>query len=142
MTAATLPTLNALLNLGAAVLLITGHRMIKKGRIDLHRKCMTWAFALSCVFLASYLTYHTVFGSQPFWGTGWMRTVYLVILGTHSVTAAVIVPLVIITLLRGLKRDDERHRKIARWTYPLWVYVSVTGVVIYAMLYELRPAGM
>lgn len=142
MSPTTLPALNALLNLSAAILLITGHRMIKKGRIDLHRKCMIWTFALSCVFLASYLTYHTLFGSQPFWGTGWLRTVYLIILSTHSVTAAAIVPLAIITLRRGLKRDDKRHRKIAKWTYPLWVYVSVTGVAIYVILYQLKPAGM
>lgn len=139
MTPSTLPTLNAILNLTAAILLITGHRMLRKGKIDLHRKCMTWAFVMSCVFLVSYLTYHSLFGSRSFWGTGLIRTVYLSILATHTVCAAVIVPMAILTLVRGLKRQDGKHRKIARWTYPLWVYVSVTGVIIYVMLYGIRP---
>ncbi|MBI4418111.1 MAG: DUF420 domain-containing protein [Ignavibacteriales bacterium] len=139
MTATTLPALNAVLNMTAAILLLVGHRMMKKGRIDLHRKCMIGTFAVSCLFLISYLTYHSLYGSQSFWGDGWLRVGYLVILGTHSVCAAAIVPLAIVTLMRGLKRDDKRHATIARWTYPIWVYVSVTGVAIYLMLYQLKP---
>ena len=139
MSPGTLPALNAVLNATAAILLVVGHHMIKTGRVEIHRKCMISAVVVSCLFLASYLTYHSMYGSQPFWGTGWVRTVYLIILGTHSVCAAAVVPLVLVTLVRGLKRQDARHKRLARWTYPVWIYVSVTGVVVYLMLYQLKP---
>jgi len=139
MSPGTLPALNAVLNATAAILLVVGHHMIKTGRVEIHRKCMISAVVVSCLFLASYLTYHWMYGSQPFWGTGWVRTVYLIILGTHSVCAAAVVPLVLVTLVRGLKRQDASHKRLARWTYPVWIYVSVTGVVVYLMLYQLKP---
>ena len=139
MNPGTLPALNAVLNATAAILLVTGHYMIRRGRIDLHRKCMIATVAVSGLFLVSYLTYHSMFGSMPFWGSGWIRTVYLIILATHSVCAAAIVPLALITLYRGLRRQDALHKRIARWTYPLWVYASVTGIVVYLMLYQLKP---
>jgi uncharacterized membrane protein YozB (DUF420 family) len=141
MTPYLFPDINAALNLTATILLLMGRRMIAQRRIDAHRRFMIGTFSVSCLFLVSYLTYHSLYGSQPFWGTGWVRTLYLAILGTHSLCAAAIVPLVLITLRRGLKREDSRHRKIARWTYPVWLYVSVTGVVIYLMLYQFRPGG-
>ncbi len=142
MTPMIFPDVNALLNFTAFVLLLLGRRMIATGRVEAHRRFMISTFGVSCLFLISYLTYHATYGSQPFWGTGWIRTAYLVILGTHSVCAAAIVPMVLVTLRRGLKRQDVLHKRIARWTYPVWLYVSVTGVVIYVMLYQFRPGGV
>jgi uncharacterized membrane protein YozB (DUF420 family) len=132
-----LPTLNALLNALAAVLLLAGWVHIRRGRITAHRRCMVAAFVVSSLFLVSYVVYHSAIGSRPFTGGGLLRVVYFTVLLTHVVLAAAIVPLVLITLRRGLRRDDLRHRRIARWTLPLWLYVSVTGVVIYLMLYRL-----
>ena len=131
-----LPTLNAVLNGTAAVLLVAGWWNIRRGRIDTHRRLMIAAFTTSVLFLISYITYHVHVLSRPFTGTGWVRPVYYTILLTHIVLAAVVLPMAIVTLSRGLRRDDERHRRLARWTFPLWVYVSVTGVVIYLMLYR------
>ena len=136
-----LPLLNAFLNTFSAILLLVGHASIKKGRRASHKKYMIAAFLASTLFLCSYLTYHYVHGSQHFQGEGLVRPIYFLILGTHTICAALIVPLVIITLRRGLKSDFVRHRGIARWTYPIWLYVSVTGVIIYLLLYELFPAG-
>lgn len=131
------PTLNAILNGTAAVLLITGRVLIGRRKIEAHRRVMISAFATSAIFLVNYLTYHAlIHGSKHFTGQGWVRPVYFSILLTHTVLAAAIVPLVLMTLSRGLKRNDTRHRAIARWTFPLWLYVSVTGVVIYGMLYH------
>lgn len=141
MTPFLFPDINALLNLTATVLLLFGRRMISQKRIDMHKRFMIATFATSCLFLVSYLTYHSLYGSQSFWGSGWLKGLYLAILGTHSVCAAAIVPMVLITLKRGLKREDGLHKRIARWTYPVWLYVSVTGVLIYVMLYQLRPGG-
>jgi uncharacterized membrane protein YozB (DUF420 family) len=134
---ADLPALNATLNGTAAILLTTGWVLIRRGRVAQHRKVMIAAFTTSVVFLISYLTYHAQVGSVRFTKTGPIRAVYFTILLTHTVLAVTIVPLVLITLSRGLKRQDVRHRAIARWTLPLWLYVSVTGVVVYLMLYRL-----
>lgn len=131
------PTLDAALNGAAAVLLVTARVLIGRKRIQAHKWVMISAVATSCIFLVNYLTYHAMVGSKHFTGQGWIRPVYFSILTTHTILAAVIVPMVLVTLSRGLKRSDRSHRAIARWTFPLWLYVSVTGVVIYLMLYHL-----
>jgi uncharacterized membrane protein YozB (DUF420 family) len=133
----TQPALNAALNATSAVLLTIGWTLIRRGRVAQHRKFMIAAFCTSVAFLVSYLAYHARVGSVPFTKQGPIRAVYFTILLTHTVLAAVIVPLVLMSLRRGLKRQDARHRAIARWTMPLWLYVSVTGVVVYLMLYQL-----
>ena len=132
-----LPTINAVLNATAAVLLIWGFTLIRRKRIHAHRKVMITAFATSCLFLACYLIYHYQVGSVRFQKTGAIRTVYLSILGTHTVLAALVPVLAIITLRRGLTARYDPHRRLARWTLPIWLYVSVTGVVVYVMLYHL-----
>ena len=132
-----LPALNAVLNASSAFLLVVGYRLIRRGKIVAHRKTMIAAFAVSVLFLISYLIYHAQVGSVRFQKTGALRTVYLSILFTHTVLAALVPFLAIITLYRGLKRNDSGHRRIARWTLPIWLYVSVTGVVVYLMLYQL-----
>lgn len=132
-----LPLLNASLNAVSAILLTIGWRFIRRGHIDAHRRCMIAAFVTSMLFLISYVTYHVQIGSKPFAGTGPIRVVYFAILIPHVVLAGAVVPLAIITLRRGLRRDDDRHRRIARWTLPLWWFVSVTGVIVYLMLYQL-----
>ena len=133
----TLPSINAALNSASAVLLAAGYLFIRSGKITAHKCCMISAFTTSALFLVSYLTYHYQVGSVPFGGHGWVRTVYFTILISHTILAAVIVPLVLITLYRALKSDFDRHKRIARWTLPLWLYVSITGVIVYAMLYGL-----
>ena len=138
MIAATdLPAVNATLNATAAALLITGYVLIRRRRIDLHRKVMLAAFSVSILFLISYLVYHFQVGSVRFQKTGAIRSVYLTILLTHTVLAAAVPFLAVITLRRGLKANYERHRAIARWTLPIWLYVSITGVVVYWMLYRM-----
>jgi uncharacterized membrane protein YozB (DUF420 family) len=132
-----LPLLNASLNALSAVLLTCGWFLIRRRRIAAHRLVMISAFTSSCLFLISYVIYHARIGSKPFPGTGVMRTIYFSILIPHVLLAAAIVPLSIITLTRGLKRQDARHRAIARWTLPIWLFVSVTGVIVYLMLYRL-----
>ena len=132
-----LPAVNATLNATSACLLSAGYVFMKKRRIPAHRACMIAAFTTSCAFLVSYLVYHTHVGSKPFPGHGPVRLVYFAILVSHVLLAAVIVPLALVTLRRGLRMDVGRHRRIARWTWPLWMYVSVTGVVIYLMLYKM-----
>jgi uncharacterized membrane protein YozB (DUF420 family) len=132
-----LPSINATLNALAAVLLVTGYLLIRQRRKDAHRKVMLAAFVTSCVFLVCYLVYHFQVGSVRFPGTGTLRTVYLSILATHTILAAAVPPLAIVTLNRGLSARFDRHRRIARWTLPIWLYVSVTGVVVYVMLYHL-----
>jgi putative membrane protein len=136
-----LPHLNAILNSTSAVLLIAGYSFIKAGRVDAHRNCQLSAFLTSIVFLASYLTYHFYHGATRFLGQGIVRPVYFAILFTHTVLAVVIVPLILVTLYRALRQDFVRHRRIARWTLPLWLYVSVTGVIVYLMLYHMYPSG-
>jgi uncharacterized membrane protein YozB (DUF420 family) len=132
-----LPSLNAALNATSAVLLVTAWFFIKARRIQAHRRCMISAFTTSALFLMSYVIYHAQVGSKPFPGTGPIRVVYYTILIPHVILAAVVLPLAIVTLRRGLRRDDVRHRRIARVTLPLWLFVSVTGVIVYVMLYRL-----
>lgn len=136
----TLATANACLNAASAVALFSAYAAIKKRAIESHRRLMLTAFTLSALFLTSYLTRFALTGVHRYPAQGWTRAVYLTILGTHTVMAAVALPLVLRTLFLGLKRRDDQHRRIARWTFPIWAYVSVTGVVVYAMLYHLGPA--
>ena len=136
-----LPTLNASLNALCTVLLVIAYFHIRARRIAQHRKTMLAAFGTSVLFLISYVIYHAQVGSKPFPGTGMLRTIYFVILVPHIILAAAVVPLALMTLRRGLKRDDARHRAIARWTLPIWLFVSVTGVIVYLMLYWPRPAA-
>ena len=134
-----LPTLNALLNLTAAVLLSVGYAHIRRRRVGVHHRSMLAACVSSGLFLVSYLVYHARAGSRPFTGQGAIRTVYFTILISHTLLAAAVPVLAIVTLARGLARKDDRHRAIARWTLPIWLYVSVTGVVVYWMLYQGSP---
>ena len=136
-----LPHLNAALNALAGTLLTIGYFLIRAGRIRAHKRCMVSAFCVSALFLASYVTYHANVGSRPFPGTGLVRTIYFTILIPHVILAAAVLPLALVTLRRGLRRDDLRHRRIARWTLPIWLFVSVTGVVVYVMLYRLGPSS-
>lgn len=137
MTLRDLPTLNAVLNTASAVLVLTGWWLIRHGRRDAHRRAMLLAVATSTLFLVSYLVYHFEVGSVRFTATGPIRTVYFVILVGHTVLAVAIVPLVLVTVGRALRGRFERHRALARVTLPLWLWVSVSGVVVYWMLYRL-----
>ena len=136
MPVSSLPALNATLNATSAILLTIGWFLIKARRIQAHRRCMIAAFTSSSLFLTSYLIYHAQVGSKPYPGTGVMRTVYFSILIPHVVLAAAVLPMAILTLRRGLRRDDARHKRLAKITLPLWLFVSVTGVVVYVMLYH------
>ena len=131
-----LPAVNAGLNATSAVLLSCGYVCIRRKQVAAHGICMASAFVVSTVFLISYLTYHAHIGSKHFAGEGWVRPVYFAILLTHTVLAAAIVPLALTTLYRAVRKEFDRHKRIARWTLPLWLYVSVTGVIIYFMLYH------
>ncbi len=137
MTVTDLPALNATLNATSALLLFIGWILIRRGRRAQHRAVMIAAVCTSVLFLISYLTYHAQVGSVRFTKQGLVRTLYFTILLTHTILAVVIVPMVLVTLSRGLSKKYDRHRAIARWTLPLWLYVSVTGVVVYFMLYRL-----
>lgn len=132
-----LPALNALLNMTAAMLLIAGYRFIRQGRRDAHRAAMTAALAVSALFLTSYLIYHAQVGSVKFQKTGWIRPVYFTILISHTILAACVAPMALVTVWRAWKGRFDKHRRLARITLPLWLYVSVTGVVVYVMLYRL-----
>jgi uncharacterized membrane protein YozB (DUF420 family) len=132
-----LPALNAALNATSAVLLVVGFWLVRRGRLQAHRRAMLAAVGSSTLFLVSYLVYHAQVGSVRFQGRGAVRVLYFAILLTHTVLAAAIVPLVLVTLARALRGRFELHRRLARVTFPLWAYVSVTGVVIYLMLYRL-----
>ena len=135
-----LPHLNAALNATSFLLLVAAFIQIRRGNVNGHRRLMLSAVAVSVLFLVSYVVYHANYGSVRFQGQGTVRTVYFVILITHVILAAAIVPLVAVTLRRALRGDFPLHRRIARWTYPIWLYVSVTGVIVYLMLYHLyRP---
>jgi uncharacterized membrane protein YozB (DUF420 family) len=134
---AQLPALNATLNAISGLLLTAGYAFIRRGQTAMHKRCMLAALACSALFLTSYVTYHLHAGSRPFGGQGPIRVIYFAILITHVVLAAVIVPLALTTAARGLRAQFGPHARIARWTLPLWLYVSVTGVVIYLMLYQL-----
>lgn len=137
MTVLDLPAVNATLNATSAVLLITAYILIRQRKIEAHKRTMLAAFAVSIAFLICYLVYHAQTGSKHFPGTGAIRTVYFAILLTHTVLAAAVPFLAVITLRRGLAGQIPRHRAIARWTLPIWLYVSVTGVVVYWMLYQM-----
>ena len=137
MDVSSLPALNASLNSLSALLLGCGYYFIRRRDVARHRFCMVAAFAVSCFFLASYLLYHYHAGSVPFTKQGWIRPLYFTILITHIILAAAIVPLALITLFHAWKERFDRHRRIARWTLPIWMYVSLTGIVIYGMLYWL-----
>jgi uncharacterized membrane protein YozB (DUF420 family) len=133
------PALNATLNGTSAALLLTGRVLIAKGRMAAHRACMIAAVLVSLLFLGCYLYFHAMVGNIRFLGQGWARPVYFGILISHTTLAAAIVPLAIITLNRGLRARYDKHRAIARWTWPLWMYVSITGVIVYFMLYHWFP---
>ena len=135
-----LPQVNASLNAASALFLLIGYRFIRQGKILPHKICMVTAFICSSVFLASYLYFHYHAGVIHFQGQGWIRPIYFSILITHTVLAGVIVPLVLVTLYRALTNQFDRHRQIARWTLPLWLYVSITGVIIYWLLYRVYAA--
>ena len=132
-----LPAVNATLNATSAILLSMGYYFIRRKNTAAHKRCMLAAFGASLLFLTSYLFYHSQVGSVRFTGTGWIRGLYFTILTSHTILAATIVPLAIITLSRAWKARFEKHKRIARWTLPVWFYVSVTGVIIYWMLYKL-----
>jgi uncharacterized membrane protein YozB (DUF420 family) len=135
-TVESLPAVNATLNAFSGVLLLIGYVLIRNGKIEQHRRCMIAAFATSSLFLACYLVYHAKVGSVPFTRQGFVRPVYFTILITHVLLAAAVLPLAIVTLSRGLQLRFRQHRAIARWTLPIWLYVSVTGVLVYVLLYQ------
>jgi uncharacterized membrane protein YozB (DUF420 family) len=137
MSISDLPAANAALNALSALWLSIGYFFIRQKKISAHRFCMLAALVTSTLFLLSYLTYHYHVGSKPFQGQGAIRTVYFTILLTHTVLATAIVPMALITLFRALRERFEKHKRIARWTLPLWFYVSITGVIIYLMLYQM-----
>ncbi|HVO59052.1 MAG TPA: DUF420 domain-containing protein [Dongiaceae bacterium] len=133
--------LNATLNGTSAILLAAGYAAIRSGKLAAHKRFMVSAFAVSCAFLVSYLVYHYRVGHVAFQGQGIIRPIYFALLLTHTVLAAVIVPLILITLNRAWKERFDKHRAIARWTLPLWMYVSVTGVIVYWLLYQVYAPG-
>jgi len=135
-----LPHLNAILNATCALLLFSGYSFIRAGRVAAHRACQTAAVVVSIVFLVSYITYHYHHGTTRFAGVGLVRPIYFTILISHTMLAIAIVPLVGVTLYRALHADFVRHRRIARITLPLWLYVSITGVIVYLMLYQIYPS--
>jgi uncharacterized membrane protein YozB (DUF420 family) len=136
------PPFNATLNAVTGILIVSGFLLIRRGRVALHRACMISAVISSSLFLISYVTYHIGYGAgvTRFAGTGWVRPLYLVILISHTILAVTVVPFVIVTLTRALRGQFRRHRSIARYTFPIWLYVSVTGVIVYFMLYHLYPS--
>ena len=136
MTVQDLPAVNATLNGLSGILLVVGYALIRARRIEQHRRCMIAAFATSTVFLVCYLVYHAEVGSVPFTRQGFVRPVYFTILVTHVILAASVVPLALVTLSRGLQARFAQHIRIARWTFPIWLYVSVTGVLVYVLLYQ------
>ena len=142
----TLPHINAILNTTSGLFLIAGFIFIRRRRIAAHRASMLAAFIASTVFLISYVLYHSLLayylgqGPTKFKGEGFIRPVYFVILLSHTILAVAVVPFILITLFRGLRRQDEKHRRIARWTFPVWLYVSVTGVMVYLFLYQIYPS--
>jgi uncharacterized membrane protein YozB (DUF420 family) len=140
MTFYDLPLINAILNGTAAVLLVIARNKIKHDKRDEHKKLMIAAFSVSCLFLISYLTYHYQVGSVGFKGEGWSRPLYFTILISHTILAAAVPVLAILSLRRGLKSQFALHKKISKYTYPIWLYVSVTGVMIYLMLYHIWPS--
>jgi putative membrane protein len=142
MTVYDLPIVNASLNATATVLLLVARRQIKQRKIQNHKKVMIAAFCVSIVFLTCYLIYHFNVLTVPFKNPAWFRPIYLTLLGTHVLLAITVPVFATISLRRGLRRDDEKHRKIVKYTYPIWLYVSVTGVLIYLLLYQIFPQGV
>lgn len=142
MSVSFLPTINAMLNAMSGILIVIGFLFIRRKRIAAHRACMIGAVTCSSLFLISYLVYHVGFGAgvTRFTGAGWVRTAYHAILISHTILAVTVVPFVIVTLTRALRGEFIRHRRVARWTFPMWLYVSVTGVIVYLMLYHLYPS--
>jgi len=134
-----LPTLNAILNATSGILIVAGFFFVRRKRINAHRACMIAAVSSSILFLISYLVYHYHHGATRFPGTGWVRAFYFIILISHTILAALIVPFVIVTLRRALRGQFARHMRVARWTFPMWLYVSITGVIVYLMLYHFYP---
>jgi len=134
-----LPAINATLNGISAVLLVIGYRLIRQRKIEQHRRVMIGAFAVSTLFLIGYVIYHWNVGSKPFTAQGPVRPFYFFVLITHIVLAALVPPMALITLVRGLRARYDKHARLARWTLPIWLYVSVTGVIVYVMLYQLSP---
>lgn len=134
------PALNASLNGASAALITAGRMLIRRKKMNQHRACMIAAVVTSSLFLVSYLYYHAHVGSVHFPGQGWVRPAYFTLLISHTVLAAAVVPLVLLTLIAALRRRFDRHRRIARWTYPIWLYVSVTGVLVYLVLYQIYGA--
>jgi len=139
MSLSDLPAVNACLNGLSALFLAAGFYFIRRKNVPAHRKCMLSAFTCSVVFLICYLTYHAQVGTTRFVNPAWFRPIYLTLLATHTILAAAIVPLILITLFRALWQRFDKHKKIARWTWPMWMYVSVTGVIIYLLLYQIYP---
>ena len=139
MSVSDLPAVNACLNSASAILLLAGYGYIRKKNQNAHRNCMIGALCTSTLFLACYLYYHAHAGRTTFRDPSWFRPFYLVLLLTHTVLAVAILPLIVMTVVRALRERFDRHRKIARWTWPLWMYVSVTGVLIYLLLYQVFP---
>jgi putative membrane protein len=135
-----LPHLNVILNALSTTLLITGFFCIRSGLRDMHKRAMISAFVVSCLFILSYITYHFEVGSVSFRGEGMVRTAYLMILGSHTILAMSVPPLAIVTLLRGFRGKFELHKALARWTLPAWLYVNVTGIIVYILVYHLNPA--
>ena len=134
-----MPLLNAILNGTSAILLVSGYRFIRQGRRDAHRNCMVSAVITSSLFLASYITYHALAGRTEFHNPAWFRPWYLVLLTSHTILAVVILPLIFFVLRGVWRKDFVVHKKFARWTFPLWLYVSVTGVLVYLILYQIFP---
>jgi len=139
MSLSDLPAVNASLNGLSAVFLTAGFYFIRRKNVAAHHKCMLSAVACSVVFLICYLTYHAQVGTTRFLNPAWFRPIYITLLTTHTILAAAIVPLIIITLIRALRERFDKHKKLARWTWPMWMYVSVTGVIIYLLLYQIFP---
>jgi uncharacterized membrane protein YozB (DUF420 family) len=136
-----LPALNAILNATSAVLLVVGYLHIRQKDVPTHKRCMLAAFGTSSLFLVSYLVLRYYAGMTRFSGRGWIRPIYFTILTSHTILAAAVVPLVLVTLARALRGRFDRHVRLARWTLPIWMYVSVTGVLVYWILYHLYPQG-
>lgn len=136
-----MPPFQAAANTVATLLLVTGYYFIRRENRRMHRNCMATALAVSAVFLVSYLTYHNLVGYAPFAGQGWIRPLYFTLLGSHIVLAGVIVPLVLLTVWFAATGNFTRHPRIARWTLPIWLYVSITGVVIYILGFHIYPAA-
>ena len=137
-----LAPLNAILNTTATILLVAGFYFIKQKRVQAHRRCMIAAVLVSAAFLTSYLIFHYEVGDVRFTGQGWVRPVYFAILIPHVILAVTILPLALTTLYFGLTSNFVKHRRIAKWTWPLWIYVSVTGVIVYLMLYQLYTPNL